>query len=67
MLEGTELRAFLLGLDEYEQMVYKVERKLRDPRVVEALADVDLRLDHSAEFQDEANLRPVFERSKKSA
>jgi DNA gyrase subunit B len=61
VLEGTELRTFLLGLDEYEQMVYKVQRKLRDPRVVEALASVDLRLDHRADFLEEANLRPVFE------
>ena len=61
VLEGTELRTFLLGLDEYEQMVYKVQRKLRDPRVVEALAAPDLRLDHRADFLEEANLRPVFE------
>jgi DNA gyrase subunit B len=61
LLEGTELRAFLLGLDEYEQMVYKVQRKLRDPRVVEVLADPNLHLDHRADFLDEANLRPVFD------
>jgi DNA gyrase subunit B len=61
VLEGTELRAFLLGLDEYEQMVHKVQRKLRDPRVVEALAGVDLRVDHKVDFQEESNLRPVFE------
>jgi DNA gyrase subunit B len=61
VLEGTELRTFLLGLDEYEQMVYKVQRKLRDPRVVEALAAPELRLDHRADFLEEANLRPVFE------
>ena len=42
-------------------MVYKVQRKLRDPRVVEALASVDLRLDHRSDFLEEANLRPVFE------
>jgi DNA gyrase subunit B len=61
LLEGTELRAFLLGLDEYEQMVYKVQRKLRDPRVVEVLAAPDLHLDHRADFLEEANLRPVFD------
>ncbi len=60
-LEGTELRAFLLNLDEYEQMFHKVERRLRDARVVEVLANVDLRLDHKFEFQEEANLKPVFE------
>src|SRR5579862_6642988 len=31
-LEGGELRAFLLSLDEYEQMFHKVERRLRDVR-----------------------------------
>jgi DNA gyrase subunit B len=61
LLEGTELRNFLLSLDEYEQMFHKVERKLRDPRVVEVLANVELRIDHKAEFQEEANLKPVFD------
>ncbi|HUI54015.1 MAG TPA: DNA topoisomerase (ATP-hydrolyzing) subunit B [Bryobacteraceae bacterium] len=60
-LEGTELRAFLLNLDEYEQMFHKVERRLRDPRVVEALANIALHVDYKADFQEEANLRPVLE------
>jgi DNA gyrase subunit B len=60
-LEGTELRTFLLALDEYEQMFHKVARRLRDDRVVELLGNVELRVDHKAEFQDEANLKPVFE------
>src|SRR5436190_16467865 len=51
-LEGQELRTFLLNLDEYEQMFHKVERRLRDARVVEALANVELRIDHKAEFQE---------------
>jgi len=61
VLEGGDLRNFLLNLDEYEQMFHKVERRLRDPRVVEVLANVELRVDHKAEFQEEANLKPVFE------
>jgi DNA gyrase subunit B len=65
VLEGQELRNFLLSLDEYEQIFHKVERKLRDPRVVEALANVELRVDQKAEFQQEANLSPVFEALKK--
>jgi DNA gyrase subunit B len=60
-LEGGELRAFLLNLDEYQETSHKLERRLRDARVVEVLADIDLRLDHKSEFQDEANLKPVFE------
>jgi DNA gyrase subunit B len=61
VLEGAELRNFLLSLDEYEQIFHKVERKLRDPRVIEVLANIELRVDHKADFQDEANLKPVFE------
>ncbi|HWC00693.1 MAG TPA: DNA gyrase subunit B, partial [Bryobacteraceae bacterium] len=59
-LEGGELRAFLMNLDEYEQMFFKVERKLRDARVVEALADVHLKVDAKADFQDKANMELVF-------
>ena len=65
VLEGQELRNFLLSLDEYEQIFHKVERKLRDPRVVETLANVELRVDQKADFQQEANLKPVFEALKK--
>jgi DNA gyrase subunit B len=60
-LEGTELRAFLLNLDEYEQMFHKVERRMRDPRVVEALANIELVMDHKNDFQNEVNLQPIFE------
>src|SRR5215475_12477485 len=63
-LEGTELRTFLLNLDEFEQMFHKVERRLRDARVVEALDDVELRVDTKADFLEEANLKPVFEKLK---
>jgi DNA gyrase subunit B len=60
-LEGMELRTFLLNLDEYEETFHKLERRLRDARVVEVLANIDLRLDHKADFLEEANLKPVFE------
>jgi DNA gyrase subunit B len=61
VLEGVELRTFLLNLDEYEQMFHKVERRLRDARAVEALADIELKVDYKAEFQEEANMKPVLE------
>ena len=60
-LEGGELRTFLLNLDEYQQMFHKVERRLRDARVVEALANTELLVDHKNDFQNEATLRPIFE------
>ena len=59
------MRTFLLSLDEYQQMFHKVERRLRDPRVVELLSNVDLHLDHKNEFQDPANLKPIFEAMQK--
>jgi len=60
-LEGQELRTYLLNLDEFEQMFHKVERRMRDGRVVEVLSNVDLHIDNKAEFLEEANLQPVFE------
>jgi DNA gyrase subunit B len=42
-------------------MFHKVERRLRDARVVEALANTELLVDHKNDFQNEANLRPIFE------
>ncbi len=60
-LEGAELRNFLLSLDEFQQMFHKVERRLRDARVVEVLSNVELKVDSKAEFQDQANLKPIFE------
>ena len=58
-LEGGELRAFLLSLDEYEQMFNKVERRLRDARVVQVLGNADLRVDHKADFQEQENMEPL--------
>jgi DNA gyrase subunit B len=65
-LEGNELRAFLLNLDDYEQAFHKVERRLRDARAVEILGNVELRVDHKAEFEEQANLTPVFEALQKA-
>jgi len=58
-LEGAELRAFLISLDEFQQMFRRMERRMRDARVVEVLANVDYKLDVKADFQDKANLEPV--------
>jgi DNA gyrase subunit B len=61
VIEGQELRNFLLSLDDFEQAFHKVERRLRDARAVEVLGNIELRVDHKAEFEEEANLKPVFE------
>ncbi len=56
MIEERELRSFLMNLDEFEQIFNKVERRVRDSRAVEALANTDFRLDSRADFSDRANL-----------
>ncbi len=58
-LEGSELRSFLMSLDEYQQMFRRLERRMRDPRVVEILANVALTLDSKADFHEKANLEAV--------
>ncbi|HTW63292.1 MAG TPA: DNA topoisomerase (ATP-hydrolyzing) subunit B [Bryobacteraceae bacterium] len=60
-LEGADLRAFLLSLDELQQMFRRLERRTRDPRVVEALANIEFKVDSKADFQQKANLEPVVE------
>ena len=60
-LEGSELRAFLNSLDEYQQVFHRVERKVRNERVVEILARPELKIDSKADFTMEENLAPVAE------
>jgi DNA gyrase subunit B len=61
VLEGTELRNFLMQLDECPITFRRLERRLRDPRVVEILASADLSLDTKADFGQQANLKPVYD------
>ncbi|HTS48530.1 MAG TPA: DNA topoisomerase (ATP-hydrolyzing) subunit B [Bryobacteraceae bacterium] len=58
-LEGSELRSFLMSLDEYQQMFRRMERRMRDSRVVEVLSNIDYRLDSKSDFHEKANLEPV--------
>jgi DNA gyrase subunit B len=55
-MEGGELRAFLMNLDEYQQFFHKLERRLREDRVVEVLADADLKIDAKADFTVKENV-----------
>jgi DNA gyrase subunit B len=66
LLEGGELRAFLMNLDEYQQIFHKLERRLREERVVEVLANADLRIDNKPDFADKANMEVVAEALKKA-
>jgi DNA gyrase subunit B len=59
-LEGSELRSFLMSLDEYQQIFQRLERRLRDARVVETVGNIDFKLDTKADFHEKANLEPVI-------
>ena len=61
-LEGSDLRAYLLLLDEYQQIFKKAERRLRDARVVEAIGDVTLHIDSKSDFTDPENLKPLVDK-----
>jgi DNA gyrase subunit B len=61
VLEGTELRNFLMQLEEFQITWRRLERRLRDGRVIEVLARTDLAIDTKADFSEEANLKPVYE------
>jgi DNA gyrase subunit B len=61
VLGGKELLNFLVQLDEFQLTWRRLERRLRDSRVVEILARVELAIDTKADFTVEANVRPVYE------
>ena len=65
-LEAGELRAFLMNLDEFQQIFHKLERRLREERVVEVLANADLRIDTKADFAEKANMEVVAARADQS-
>ena len=59
-IEAGELRSFLMNLDEYDQISSKVERKLRDARVVDVLSKPNLHIDTKADFAERSNLEQVM-------
>ncbi len=59
-LEGTELRNFLMQLDEFQAAWRKLERRLREPRVVAALANAELAIDHRADFEEKSNVEALY-------
>ncbi|MGC2657550.1 MAG: DNA topoisomerase (ATP-hydrolyzing) subunit B [Bryobacteraceae bacterium] len=61
-IEGAELRSFLMTLDEVAQVCRRLERRVRDPRVVDVLADVSLPIDAKTDLQDPANVEALGQR-----
>jgi DNA gyrase subunit B len=64
-VDGGDLRAFLMALDEFQQMSHKLERRLRESRVVEALADANLLADAKTDFNVRANAEAIVAALKK--
>src|SRR4029077_7582677 len=60
-LEGAELRAFLMSLDEFQQIFRRLERRLRDARVVEIVSNTEFHIDSKTDFVEEQNVTPVLE------
>jgi len=61
-VDGAELRAFLMSLDELATISRRLERRVRDPRVVDVLSDVSLPVDTKADLQNEDNVKLLAER-----
>src|ERR1700691_1765629 len=61
VLASTELRNFLMQLDEFQITWRRLERRLRDSRVVEILARTDLAIDTKADFGEQKNLAAIHE------
>ncbi|WP_321474025.1 DNA topoisomerase (ATP-hydrolyzing) subunit B [uncultured Paludibaculum sp.] len=58
-LEGGELRSFLMSLDEFQLLFTRLERRMRETVVVEALANPEFALDTKVDFANEDELRKV--------
>ncbi len=61
-IEGTELRNFLMSLDELALIGQRLERRVRDSRVVDVLADVSLPIDAKTDLQNEESVKILADR-----
>ena len=55
-LDAAEMRSFLISLDELTQVTKKTERRVRDPRVIEALLSQSFELDTKENFASDTEL-----------
>ena len=66
VLEGGELRAFLMNLDDFQQISHKLERRLRESRVIDALSNAELAIDTKNDFSASENLEKLGTELKKT-
>jgi DNA gyrase subunit B len=60
-LEGGDLRAFLNQLHEYQELSRRAERRLRDARVVDVIANTAHKIDTKSDFADKSHLQAVYD------
>ena len=63
-IEGGELTQFLLNIQEYDQVAAKLGRRLRDPKLVELLAESEL--EKKTDFGDKKKLQELVKSVEKS-
>ena len=63
-LEGADLTTFLLNIQEYDQVAAKLARRLREPKLVELLAESEL--DKKADFADKKKLQDLVKAIEKA-
>ncbi|MGB8835812.1 MAG: toprim domain-containing protein, partial [Candidatus Acidiferrales bacterium] len=63
-LEGGDLTTFLLNIQEYDQVAAKLGRRLRDPKLVELLAQSEL--DKKTDFADKKKLQELVKSIEKA-
>jgi len=63
-LEGGELTQFLLNIQEYDQVAGKLARKLREPKLVELLAESEL--EKKVDFGDKKKLQELVKAIEKA-
>jgi DNA gyrase subunit B len=63
-LEGGDLTTFLLNIQEYDQVAAKLGRRLREPKLVELLAESEL--DKKTDFADKRKLQDLVKAIEKA-
>src|ERR1700690_3783472 len=63
-LEGGELTQFLLNIQEYDQVAAKLGRRLREPKLVDILAESDL--EKKTDFADKKKLQELVKQIEKA-
>jgi len=63
-LEGGDLTKFLLNIQEYDQVTAKLARKLREPKLVELLAESEL--EKKADFAEKKKLQELAKEIEKA-